>query len=311
MIVNQTIYKCLFLSVAIWLSTVQIVRAQQEAMYSQYMFNMLHINPAYAGNKEVDNLTFLFRHQWVGIPGAPKTLSMSWDRRSPDSNVGLGAQIYSDKIGVETTTGAQLFYSYHIPFNRASLSLGVSGGVIAYQAAYSESTPLESGDPMFLEDANGWLPSAGFGVLFSTENWYAGFSIPALLHTKVTVGNEKYNLGYDNHYFINGGYIMRLSSWLKLKPSFLFKLVRGAPVSTDYNLNAWFDDTLCVGFSYRSGDALVGMAELKIAPQVRIGYAYDHSISSLSNYNKGSHEIMLSYEFSRLKKAKIYSPRYY
>jgi type IX secretion system PorP/SprF family membrane protein len=287
--------------------------AQQEPMYSQYMFNMLHINPAYAGNKEVDNITFLGRSQWVGIPGAPKTMSVSWDRRNEGSNVGVGAQVYGDKVGIETTTGVQLFYSYHIPFNNASLSFGLSGGLINYRASYSETKPLDTGDDMFQSDINGWLPTAGFGVLLSAEHWYAGLSIPALLHAKIQDANyiNQNSFGADNHYFVTGGYLFDVSPIIKMKPSILVKSVSGAPIEIDYNLNGWYNDLMCLGLSYRSKDAIVGMFELKITSQLRIGYAYDYSISNLGEYNQGSHEIMLRYEFSKLKKEKVYSLRYY
>jgi type IX secretion system PorP/SprF family membrane protein len=287
------------------------LKAQQEPMYSQYMFNMVQINPAYAGNRAVDNITTTFRKQWVGLDGAPTTATLSWDRREAESNVGYGLQIYTDKIGIESTTGIQGFYSYRIPFVKSSLSLGLSAGVLNYCAAYSQSITTTGGDPLFQEDINGLRPTVGIGALYATEHWYAGFSVPALLQTKITLDNVQVTSGADNHYFLTGGYIFDVSNSVKLKPSLLLKAVKGAPLEYDLNLNAWIQDIVGLGVSYRTGDSFVGMFELQISPQFRLGYAYDYLISNLKTYTKGTHELMLRYEFAPAQNQRILSPRYY
>ena len=287
------------------------LKAQQEPMYSQYMFNMLHINPAYAGNRAVDNITTLYRKQWVAIEGAPTTASLSWDRRQEGSNVGYGLQIYNDQLGIESTSGVQAFYSYRIPFEKSFLSFGLSGGVLNYRAAFSQTSTTQSGDPLFQDDVNGWLPTIGFGILYATENWYAGLSVPALLETKINADNQQVTTGANNHYFLTGGYIFDVSEMLKLKPSILLKAVRGAPFEYDINLNAWIQNIMGLGVSYRTGDAIVAMFELQIFPEFRLGYAYDYTISNLKPYSKGTHELMLRYEFGNKKNQRVLSPRYY
>lgn len=290
------------------------LRAQQEPMYSQYMFNMLNINPAYAGNRASDNITALYRNQWIGLDGAPKTMTLTWDRRKTDGNVGYGLQLYSDQIGVEKTTGVQLFYAYRIPFENAYLSFGVSGGVLNYQANYSQVTTIQPGDPLFQQDVNGWLPTAGFGILFASEYWYIGASVPALLHTKIDAVNylDQNDFGGSNHYFLTGGYAFDVSEGVKMKPSLLLKAVQGAPFEFDINMNVWFMNILGVGASYRTGDALVATLEFQLLPQLRLGYAYDYTISDLRSYNRGTHELMLRLEIgSGGKSDKILSPRYY
>jgi Bacteroidetes-specific putative membrane protein len=288
------------------------LKGQQEPMYSQYMFNMIHINPAYAGNRAVDNITALYRAQWVGITGAPRTGSITWDRRIEGSNEGIGLQVYNDQLGIEKTTGIQAFYSHRIPFDDAFLSLGVSGGLLNYRANLSETNPLDPTDPLLQNDVNGWLPTAGFGMLFATEKWYVGLSVPALLHTKIDAENQlnQKDFGANNHYFLTGGYLFTLSEVVKLKPSVLIKAVKGATVQYDFNLNGWFHDILGVGVSYRTGDAFVGMVEFQVLPQLRIGYSYDYTISDLKSYNKGTHEIMLRLELGGTSK-EAQSPRYY
>jgi type IX secretion system PorP/SprF family membrane protein len=287
------------------------LKAQQEPMYSQYMFNLLHINPAYAGNRTVDNVTLMYRNQWLGVDGAPVTGTLSWDRRKEESNVGYGLQIYNDRLGVEKTSGLQAFYSYRIPFDRSFLSFGLSAGVLNYRAAFSQVTTTQNGDPLFQEDVSAILPTVGIGFLYATENWYAALSVPALLKTKVTAHNNQVTTGANNHYFLTTGYLFKVSESFKLKPSVLLKAVTGAPLEYDFNLNGWIQDIVGVGVSYRTGDAFVGMFELQMTPNIRIGYAYDYLISNLKNYNKGTHELLLRYEFLPAKSKRILSPRYY
>jgi len=288
-------------------------KAQQAPMYSQYMFNMLQINPAYAGNRASDNITALYRDQWVGLAGAPKTMVVSWDKRFEQSNEGFGLQIYNDQLGIEKTTGVQGFFSHHIAFENSFLALGISGGILNYQANYSQAHPDDPTDPLFQSNVNGWLPTIGFGALYATENWYAAFSVPALLHTQIDATNylDQDDMGGNNHYFLTGGYIFDVTDNVKLKPSIMIKDVKGAPIQYDFNVNCWFMDILSIGASYRTGDAVVGMLEFQLTPQLRLGYAYDYTISVLQGYSGGTHEFMLRYEIGSNKKEQVLSPRYY
>jgi len=286
--------------------------AQQEPMYSQYMFNMLNVNPAYAGNRAIDNVSLLYRMQWVNIKGAPTTGTLSWDRRQEGTNVGYGLQIYNDRLGIETTSGVQAFYSYRIAFSESFLSFGLSGGVLNYRAAYSQAVTTTGGDPLFQQDVSGFLPTIGVGLLYATDKWYAGISVPALLNTKINTYNQSVTTGANNHYFLTAGYIINTSEVFKIKPSVMVKAVSGAPLEYDLNLNGWINDVVGLGVSYRTNDAFVGMFELQISPQLRLGYAYDYLTTNLKTYTKGSHELMLRYEFNHDKKSQqILSPRYY
>ena len=286
------------------------LRAQQEPMYSQYMFNMTQINPAYAGNRTTNNITSLYRKQWINVEGAPTTASLSWDKRREGSNVGYGLQIYNDQLGIESTSGIQGFYSFHIPFRKSSLSLGLSGGVLNYRAEFTKVNTSDGNDPLFQENVNGWLPTAGFGALYATKYWYAGLSLPSILNTKITVDGIQVLSG-NHHLFLTSGYIFEVSEIFKLKPSVLLKAVEGAPLQYDFNLNAWINDVVGLGASYRTNDAFVGMFEIQISREFRLGYAYDYIISNLKTYSKGTQELMLRYEFDSEKKQRILSPRYY
>jgi type IX secretion system PorP/SprF family membrane protein len=288
------------------------LEAQQEPMYSQYMFNMLQINPAYAGNRATSNLTALYRKQWVSIEGSPTTATISWDKRASGSNVGYGVQLYNDRLGIEQNTGIQGFYSYRIPFKSSFLSFGINGGVVNYRAELSQLSTTMS-DPLFQEDIKSWLPTAGFGILYATEHWYTGISTPSLLQTK-----NPYNRViaasrgiFNQNIFLTAGYIFQTSEAIKLKPSVLIKATNGAPIQVDLNLNAWFLDAVGIGASYRTGDSFVGMAELQISPIFRLGYAYDYTTSNLKTFSNGTHELMLRYEFGIENEQKVLSPRYY
>jgi type IX secretion system PorP/SprF family membrane protein len=292
----------------------------QLPMYSQYMFNMININPAYAGHRGMNSLTALYRNQWVGIKGAPVTTTISWDRRANESNVGYGAQLYNDQLGAESTTGVQAFYSYRLPFETTSLIFGLSAGVLNYAIDPSKLDFGVSGvnsDVAFSNKANGILPTAGFGMLYSAHSWYVNFSIPSLLGTRPDVNNPNQignKFGENFHYFLGAGYNFSVNENLDLKPSVLLKSV-GTPSSSfqaDLNLTAWIQNTVGVGFSYRTNSSFVGMAEIQISNFIRVGYAYDYSISLLNKYAGATHEIMLRYEFvTPNRQSNILSPRYY
>ncbi len=290
-----------------------LLEAQQQPMYAQYMFNTLNINPAYAGHRGVPNATLLLRRQWVDFPGAPTTGSLSYDQRVPDHNFSWGAQMYFDNIYIERTSGAQGFFSYHAPFENSTLTLGISAGMLNYNVNYGRAFALDAGDPQTQAVVNAILPTFGFGALWSSERFYLGFSSPALLRTKYNVSGQPLisRAGAEGHYFLNGGGVFNSSSNIVLKPSFLLKAVAGAPVQADLNLNVWLYDLVGGGISYRTSDAVYGMLELQLTDKLRFGYAYEHNISRLVNFNQGSHEIMLRYEWGRSVKDKVLSPRYY
>ena len=289
------------------------VYAQQQPMYSQYMFNMLNINPAYAGNREAVNINLLYRNQWAGFPGAPKTGSISYDERKAGSNVGYGFQLYTDKIGIEKTTGVQGFYSIKVPFEQSTLSIGLGFGLLNYQQNLQATNPFVSGDPTLQNVTNGFLPSASLGFLYSKKRWYIGLSSPALLKTKINAQNQadiRYS-GAEGHYFLTSGYNFDLSENVKLKPSVLLKAVSGAPVQTDLNMNVWVNDILGFGVSYRVEQSYLSMLELQLTPQVRLGYSYDYNFSKLVSNNRATHELMLRFEIGSKKSPNLASPRYF
>jgi type IX secretion system PorP/SprF family membrane protein len=289
--------------------------AQTEPMYSQYMYNMLGVNPAYAGNREATSFNFFQRRQWVGLAGAPQTTSVSIDGAFNDNKLGWGVQAYDDKLGVERADGVNMMMATHIQVSdKGTLSGGLSVGLMNYridllnvQGRYTPS------DPAFYSNFNKWLPAVGLGIYYNTDKFYAGFSIPNVLKSRLTAfdvmnsGIQKVN---STHIFFTSGYVFDVNEDVKIKPSTMIKAVGGAPIEADFNTNVWLKNVIGLGFSYRTGDAMVAMAEAQINNNLRVGYAYDITISPLKYYNNGSHELMFRYEFGN-NNTKIKSTRYF
>ena len=289
--------------------------AQTEPMYSQYMFNMLGVNPAYAGSREASSFNFFQRSQWIGLQGAPQTTSFSFDQSILNKRAGWGIQLYDDKIGVEKADGINIMGSTRIQVSENGiLSGGLSLGLMNYRIDLMNVTGrFTPNDPAFYSNLNKWTPSLGIGIYYNTDNFYAGVSIPNILKSRLTAfdlirsGLQKVN---QKHIFLTTGFVIPINEDLKLKPSTMIKMMEGAPIEADFNTNVWLRDIIGLGVSYRTGDAVIGMAEIQVNQNLRFGYAYDITISPLKFYNNGSHEIMIRYEIGNFKN-KIKSTRYF
>jgi type IX secretion system PorP/SprF family membrane protein len=293
------------------------VFAQTEPMYSQYMYNMLGVNPAYAGNREALSLNFFQRNQWVGIKGAPKTTSISMDQSIKDGKIGWGLQVYDDRLGVEAATGFNGMLSTRIKVSdKGVLSGGLSFGLMNYQINLNDVNNRNNpNDPSFIstDKPSTWNRSLGMGIYYNTDRFYAGVSTPSILKSRLATYknlNKSIQISDDFHLFANAGYVFDVNEDVKLKPSTMVKMVSGAPIQADINMNIWLKDLLGFGASYRTGDAFVGMVELQATSNLRFGYAYDMPFNPLKYFTKGSHELMLRYEIGNFK-TKIKSTRYF
>jgi type IX secretion system PorP/SprF family membrane protein len=291
--------------------------AQTEPMYSQYMYNMLGVNPAYAGNREALSLNFFQRNQWVGIKGAPKTTSISMDQSIKDGKLGWGIQVYDDRLGVEAASGLNGMLSTRIQVSeKGILSGGLSFGMMNYRINLNDVNNRNNpNDPSFIsiDNPSKWNPSLGMGIYYNTDRFYAGLATPSILKARLaSYENMITSIQTSNafHLFANAGYVFDINEDVKLKPSTMIKMVSGAPIETDINLNVWLKDLLGFGASYRTGDAFVGMVELQATSNLRFGYAYDMPFNPLKYFTKGSHELMLRYEVGNFK-TKIKSTRYF
>jgi type IX secretion system PorP/SprF family membrane protein len=284
--------------------------AQQRMMFTQYMFNGLAINPAYAGSQESLDLTALAREQWIGLDGAPSTQTFSAHAPLRNQRIALGLLLTHDRIGVSDQTGLYGIYAYRIKLKHGTLSAGLQLGFDSYRTGFSRVKIEVDGDRHFsVDNARAFLPNFGTGVYYATKKFYAGVSAPQLLNN-LYPGHAQSRARQFRHWFASAGYVIDLNRDLKLKPNVLLKAVQGAPASVDLNTNLLIKETLWVGMSYRSFDALSWLVELQASPKIRIGYAYDMTVSPLKQVNSGSHELMLNYRVS-LHKSKIITPRYF
>lgn len=290
--------------------------AQQMTLYSQYAFDRLIINPAYAGSSNIISGTLTYKNKLLGIKGAPETQVFSLHAPIQSKFMGVGIKVIHDKIGVTDQTGVTVVYSYHLGFANGKLSLGIEGGILNYTLDFANLKRSDQNDnaiPFTKESVI--VPEVAFGIYYHSEKMYFGGSAYNLISSKLD------KTGYDRspiaklsqHYFILNGYKIKMGESFHLEPSWLLKYVAGAPVQLDLNLNAIYKEMISLGVSYRTGDATVFMLQYSFKGQVRIGYAYDYTISKLSSYSAGSHEIMLNYTFKLLEPAlkKITDPRYY
>ena len=290
--------------------------AQQNALFSQYMFNALAINPAYAGSRNVVAATALYRNQWVGIDGAPKTGTFTLDAPFSGERLGIGFQVISDKIGITTTTGLVMSGAYRIPINDGNLSFGLQGSMNNYHAGFTSVNLDPTGpipDQAFQDDVNKTLYNFGSGIYYNSSRFYAGFSVQDFVRNRLnidTISDGDITARQSAHGYLTTGYVFPIGMDFNLKTSVLIKGVKGAPVQGDFNATIWIKNIFAVGAEYRTSADVSVLMELKVSPQVRIGYAYDKSITTLRKFNSGSHEFMLRYEFSFDRNGTL-SPRYF
>ncbi|MEH6406067.1 MAG: type IX secretion system membrane protein PorP/SprF [Leeuwenhoekiella sp.] len=293
---------------------------QQDPEYTQYMYNMSVINPAYATDNEgIMNLGALYRAQWAGIDGAPQT-SMFFAHTPINDRVELGLDIVHDEIG-DIVKETNLFgdFAYKLPVSEnAHLSLGLKAGATFFSTDFNNlqlSSGSSSTDPAFAENINRTFANIGIGAYYFTDHYYVGLSTPNLLTGKHIEDRDGIQ-GFGKeavHYFLTGGYVFDINQNVKLKPSFMTRAVTGAPVTVDVNANVLLYEKLEAGLGYRLGDAVTAMANFKIQPGLRVGYAYDYTVSNLGKYSNGSHEIMILFDLNILGFTPKYmkSPRFF
>jgi type IX secretion system PorP/SprF family membrane protein len=307
---NRKIY--ILLGLLLWLTDFY---GQQDPQYTQYMYNMNVLNPAYAGSKGTLSLGLLGRSQWTNVNGGPKT--MTFDAHAPvGKKVGMGLSIIADEIGPAKEQNIYTDFSYTVTTSEEGrLAFGLKGGVTLLNVNLLDITLPQTStgdDPLFDENINDVFPNFGAGVYYYTDKWYASFSVPNILKSEhLDKDNINTKASEEVHYFLTGGYVFDLSSTLKFKPSLMFKGVAGAPVSIDINANFLMYDRFEVGASYRIEDSVSLLFNFGVTPDFRIGYAYDYTISDFSNSNTaGSHEIILLYDIDFSKK-NLKSPRFF
>lgn len=293
-------------------------KAQQDPHYTQYMYNMNVMNPAYAGSKESLSIGLLYRQQWVNVDGAPKTATLSV--HSPvGKNVGLGLSVISDKIGPVEENNMYGDFSYTLNLGgEHRLAFGLKTGLTFHKVGLfsdiGNGYVPQPGDVAFQENTSNIYFNIGTGLFYYTQKYYLAASIPNMLETTyldVRENGQQYEFGSEKqHFFITGGYVFDVSETMKFKPSFMMKSAFGVPASIDVSANALFLNKFEIGATYRLDDSYGAMVNYAISPNIRIGYAYDHIVSDLNVTTPASHEFMLLFDLNMPKKVSV-SPRFF
>lgn len=284
--------------------------AQQDAQYTQYMYNTVNINPAYAGSRGVLSIFALHRTQWVGLDGAPTTNAVSLNTPLNSSRLGLGVSIVNDKIGPthENTISADLAYT--IPTSETwKLSFGLKATGNLFDLDVSRLNPVDS-DPNLQNYNNKFTPNIGAGLYWHSSKAYLGLSVPNFIETNRYDDNEIAIYKEKINYYLIAGYVFDLNYNLKFKPAILTKVVEGAPLQIDLSTNFMYNDKFTLGLAYRWSASVSAMAGFQVSNGLYIGYGYDLETTKLENYNSGSHEIFLRFELFKNNK-RIITPRFF
>ena len=286
--------------------------AQQEPQYTQYMYNTMAVNPAYAGSTGTMEAALLYRSQWVGISGAPETQSFSIHSPLRNEKIGLGLSIVNDKIGPSDELYFDGNFSYSIPLGyEKRLAFGLKAGARMLSIDWSKGRYYDTDDVLLNQNINNQMKLAvGAGIYYYTDKWYVGLSVPSFMRSNY-YDDVQESIDYDRlHYYLMGGYVFDLNPNLKFKPAFLVKAVSGAPITADISANFMIQEKFVIGGAYRTDDSVSILAGFQIAPSFYLGYAFDYTVSQLNKYNDGSHEIILRYQFVK-NQSKIKSPRFF
>jgi type IX secretion system PorP/SprF family membrane protein len=302
------------LQIMLLFAVISKLNAQQDAMFSYYMFNTNAINPAYAGSRNVLSINGLHRSQWVGLDGAPTTQTLNIHSPLWGKNTGVGLAYYQDKIGVTKTSSIYADFSYRIKLSATyNLALGFKGG---FDRIVDDLTELNNAqtDQTFQENYESkFLPNFGTGLYLTSDRFYAGLSVPRLLKHNLTDPNntETSRLrGSQRHYFFIAGTVLKINENFIFKPTTQIKAVKGAPMEIDFTATFFIRKRVWAGAMFRSNDALGCLVGINITDQLALGYAYDWSYANLTHY-QSSNEIVFRYDFTFKHEKRIYSPRYF
>ncbi len=289
-------------------------RAQFDPMFTQYMFNELFINPAYAGSREYLSATGMVREQWVGLDGAPSTQTLTLHAPIFNQRMGVGLSVMNESIAVSKRTGANITGSYRLKMKNHWWSFGLQLGAVSLSEDLA-ALNLQNDNSFLMNTGRKTAPNIGFGTYYQAQKWYVGLSIPRMIQNRLGVNSggaeviNEFNMA-DLHYFLTAGSVHAISPVITLRPNVMVKAVSGAPIEVDLSANLLFNDFIWAGLAYRTGDAASAFLGAYITKQLRFGYAYDYSLTKIQDFNSGSHELMLGYDFN-YDKGSISTPRHF
>ncbi|MDO1500796.1 type IX secretion system membrane protein PorP/SprF [Winogradskyella maritima] len=300
-----------YISALIVLSTLAI-HAQQLPQFTQYMFNTVSINPAYAGSRGTFSAVGLHRSQWVGIDGGPQTQTLSIHAPLKNEKVGVGFSFINDELGFENFTYLYGDFSYTIQTGvNSKLAFGLKAGMTSYTLDGDYQASEGANDQVIFGFEDRWKPNFGAGVYWHSDRWYLGLSSPRILKSDYN-GEDDFEALERLSYYATAGYVFDLSEDIKLKPSVLMKATNGAPLSFDVSANFLLYDKFWIGGGYRFNQgtsALGGILDFQVSKQIRVGYAYEYDNSEIRVNSSGTHEVILIFEV--FKSTRIKSPRYF
>ena len=288
------------------------MNAQQDPQFTQYMYNTVAINPAYAGSRGMLSIFALHRAQWIGLEGAPTTTGTSIHTPLNASRIGLGVSMLQDAIGPSNKQTLSADFSYTISTSENyKLSFGLKGTASLFSIDYTKLNRFDINDPRFQNNiSNQFSPNIGAGLYLHSKQFYAGISVPFMLQSNEFNDINSQVTHESLHYYFMSGYVFEISESTKFKPAFLVKAVEGAPLQVDLSANFMLNNKFVLGGAWRWEAAMSGLAGFQVNDNWFIGYTYDADSTKLANYNSGSHELFMRYEFIG-KKEKIVSPRFF
>lgn len=316
---NTRLFKKQFLPVFFFaLLFAGLLFGQQDAQYTQYMYNTVSVNPGYAGSRGHLSIAALYRAQWVGLEGAPKTQTLNLHTPLGYDGVGLGVSIVNDQIGPTSETYFDLDFSYTLQLaEEARLSFGLKASAHLLDIRFSELNQDLSNpggpDPTLQQDIrNRFSPNIGAGVYYHTERFYAGLSVPRFLETSHFDESSLSTAREQMNFYLITGYVFDLDAFWKFKPTLLSKIVQGAPLQLDFSANFMYNDKFIMGAAYRWDAAVSLLAGFQVSPEFLIGLAYDREITELGQavFNDGSFEVILRYDFIKVLD-QMKSPRFF
>lgn len=310
--------KLSLLNKILWIGAVVVcclpleVAAQQNPQYTQYMYNTIQVNPAYAGSRGALSVFGMYRTQWVGLEGAPKSANISMHTPVSNSRLGLGVSFNNDQIGVMDENTLAIDVSYSIPLsNQWDFSFGVKASANLLNVNYDKLNIYNPDDVLFAQNIeNQFTPNIGAGLYVHSDRSYIGLSVPQFLETQRYDDNAVSTMKQRMNLYLIAGHVFNLSNELKFKPAFLIKAVQGAPLQADISANFMWNDKIVLGGAYRVDAALSGLVGFQVNDGLFVGYTYDAETTRLARYNSGSHELFLRFElFNRYNR--IASPRFF
>ncbi|MDC7993569.1 PorP/SprF family type IX secretion system membrane protein [Altibacter sp. HG106] len=306
----QSISTTVFLLSILWISSK--AAAQQDPQYTQYLYNTMSINPAYAGSLETLDVVGTYRDQWVGIDGAPNTQNLGIHTPLRNEKIGVGINISHDRLGPSREVLINGNFSYKLQLSPTlKLGLGIKAGADFLDIDFSEGIFQDPNDPVLNTNVdNRTTLTLGTGAYLYSNNWYLGLSVPDFITDSFYDNMDQSVSEEELQYYMIGGYVFDVSTDFRLKPAFLLKYLRNTPIVVDVSANVLYRDRLTFGVSYRYEDAISGIVGVQVIPSVFVGYSYDYTLTDLSDFNDGTHEIVL--RFTLVKQSKrINSPRFF